>query len=225
MSVLGGALLIARKELRIELRTGEVVVTTGLFALLVVVMASLSFYIDPEQARRLAPGVLWIAVTFAGVLAMGRSWARERDNDAIRGLLLAPVPRSAIFLGKGVATFLLMLVIEALILPVVGILFHLDLLPVIGQVAGLLFLGTLGFTAAGTLFASMSVRSRARDLVLSIVLFPLVSPALIAGVVGTREVLGGAPLADFLDFVRILTAFDLVFMVGGVVLFDTLMSD
>jgi len=103
--------------------------------------------------------------------------------------------------------------------------FHIDLLPVLLPVGSLLLLGTIGFVAAGTLFSAMTVRTRARELVLSIVLFPLVSPALLAGVVATREVLGGATLYETLGWVRILTAFDLVFLVGGLLLFDSLMAD
>lgn len=225
MSLLRATMLLAGKELRIELRTREIVVTTGLFAFLVVVMASLSFYVDRNTAPKMAPGVLWIAVAFAGVLAMGRSWARERDHDMARALLLAPVPRPAIYLGKALGTLAVLLVIEVCLLPIVAVLFHVDLIEHLGPVVLLLLLGTIGFTAAGTLFSAMSVRTRARDLMLSVVLFPLVAPALVAGVVGTREVLGGASFAEALDFVRILGAFDLVFLAGGYVLFEPLMND
>src|SRR5690606_31766642 len=106
-----------RKDLRIELRTGEITLSTALFAFLTVVMASLAFYLDRNQAASVAPGVLWISVTFAGVLAMGRSWARERENDALRGLLLSPLPRAAIYLGKTLSSFVFLAVVEALILP------------------------------------------------------------------------------------------------------------
>lgn len=225
MSTLRAAARIALKDLRIEARTGEVVVTVGLFAFLVTVLASLSFYIDQSTAVRVAPGVLWITVTFSGVLAMGRSWARERDNDAMRGLLLAPIPRSAIYWGKAVGALVFLLVVEVLLLPLVALLFHLDLAPVLWPLVGVLLLGTIGFVAAGTLFSAMSVRSTTRDLVLSVVLFPLVSPALLAGVVATRELLGGAPLSEILGWFRILGAFDIVFLAGGTVLFDPLTSD
>jgi heme exporter protein B len=225
MSTLRAAARIALKDLRIEARTGEVVVTVGLFAFLVTVLASLSFYIDQSTAVRVAPGVLWITVTFSGVLAMGRSWARERDNDAMRGLLLAPIPRSAIYWGKAVGALVFLLVVEVLLLPLVALLFHLDLAPVLWPLVVVLLLGTIGFVAAGTLFSAMSVRSTTRDLVLSVVLFPLVSPALLAGVVATRELLGGAPLSEILGWFRILGAFDIVFLAGGTVLFDPLTSD
>ncbi|MFW5875625.1 MAG: heme exporter protein CcmB [Myxococcota bacterium] len=225
MSVWKAATLVMLKDLRVELRAKDLVVTTGLFAVLVVVMASLSFYVDRASAPRMAPGVLWISVAFAGVLAMGRTWAREREENAIVGLLLTPIPRAAIYLGKGAAALLFLAVVEAVLLPLVAVLFHVDLGPVFGRVAALLLLGTVGFVAAGTLFSAMTVRTEARDLALSVVLFPLTTPALLSGVVATREALLGAPLADTLGWMRILLAFDVLFVAAGVALFETLMSD
>jgi heme exporter protein B len=217
--------LLAAKDLRIELRTKEIIATTGLFAVLVVVMASLSFYLDPISAPRLAPGVLWISVAFAGVLAMARAWAREREMEVMTALLLSPVPRAAIYLGKAAAVLVFLGVVEVLLLPLVAVLFHVDLLPVLGRVVGLLLLGTVGFVAAGTLFSAMSVRTRARDLAIAVTLFPLITPALLTGVVATREALAGAPLEATLDWMRILLAFDVLFVAAGVGLFETLMAE
>ncbi|MDH5493775.1 MAG: heme exporter protein CcmB [Myxococcales bacterium] len=225
MNVLQAAWRIAAKDLRIEMRTREITSSTALFAVLVVVLASLSFYLDRNTSTKMAPGVLWISVAFSGVLAMGRSWARERENDAMRGLLLSPIPRPAIYLGKLVSIFAFLAVVELLLLPLVGILFHLDLIEVLGEVTLVLFLGTLGFTAAGTLFGTMTVRTTARDLAISVALFPLVAPALLAGVVATREILGGAPPEVVGNWIRILLAFDLVFLAAGYFLFEPLTSD
>ncbi len=224
MNVLRAAALVAWKDLRIEVRTKEIVVTTGLFALLVTVLTSLSFFVDTDTARRIAPGVLWISIAFAGILAMGRTWARERDHDVIVGLLSSPIPRAGIYLGKAAGALVFLLIIEALLLPLVAVLFQVDLLPSLGSVVALLVLGTLGFVAAGNLFAAMGVRTRARELMLSIVVFPLVTPALLAGVVATREALGGAPLSEILAWMRILAAFDLVFVASGTFLFEPLMA-
>ncbi len=225
MRALRGFRLVFVKELRVELRTGEILVTAGLFGLLVTVLTSLAFFLDDVAARKLAPGVLWVSACFAGVLAMGRAWSREREADAIRGLLLSPVPRSAIYAGKMLGTLVLVLTIDATLLPVVGILFRLDVLATIVRAGPILALGTIGYVAMGTLFASMSVRTRARELMLSVVLFPLASPGLLAGVVATRELFGGAPLAEILDWVRILGAFDLIAIGCGLVLFEPLMSE
>jgi heme exporter protein B len=225
VSAFRAAFLVLSKDLRIELRTGEILVTVGLFAFLLTVLASLSFYIDQNASKQIAPGVLWITITFSGVLAMGRSWMRERDQDAMRGLLLTPIPRASIYVGKALGALLFLTVVELMLLPLVTFFFQLDLIPILGRLTSVLFLGTLGFVAAGTLFSAMSVRTNTRDLVLSIILFPLVSPALLAGVVATRDLLADAPLGDTLAWLRILAAFDIVFVAGSIVLFEPLTSD
>jgi heme exporter protein B len=225
MSLFRAAWLVFQKDLRIELRTGEILITTGFFALLVTIMTSLSFYLDDVLARRVAPGVLWISIAFSGVLAMGRSFQRERDHDAMRGLLLSPLPRPGIYLGKALGIFAFLLFVEALLLPILAVLYHLPFGSALGMVAIITLLGTLGFSAAGALFAAMGVRVRTKELVLSVVLFPLVSPALLAGVVATREVLGGAGLAEVLDWLRLILAFDLIFLVLGALLFGPLTSE
>jgi heme exporter protein B len=219
------ALLVLRKDLQIELRTGEVTVTTGLFATLVTLLASLSFFIDDATARLVAPGVLWVSVAFAGVLAMGRTWSRERDNDVFRGLMLSPAPRSALYVGKLLGTLVFLAAVESVVVLEVAVLFNLELLPVLGPMVLLLVLGTIGFAAAGNLFAAMGVRTSARDLVLAVALFPVIAPALLCGVIGTRELLAGAPLQDIWAWVKILVAFDLIFVTAGILLFEPLLSD
>ncbi|HEX2676170.1 MAG TPA: heme exporter protein CcmB [Polyangiales bacterium] len=225
MSLLSASWLVLRKDLRIELRTGEVVITTALFASLVAVITSLSFYVDDNSARQVAPGVLWVALAFAGVLAMSRSWSRERENDAFRALLSAPIPRAAIYLGKTFGTLAFLAVVECALLLEVAVLFNLDLSRHLGPIAGLLALGTIGFAATGNLFAAMGVRTRARDLVLAVALFPVIAPALLCGVVATRELLNGAPMSEVWQWMRILAAFDLAFVTAGLVLFEPLVCD
>lgn len=225
MNLLSASWLVLQKDLQIELRTGEVVITTALFATLVAVITSLSFYVDEQSARQVAPGVLWVAVAFAGVLAMSRSWGRERENDAFRGLLLAPIPRAAIYLGKTLGTLAFLAVVECALVLEVALLFNLDLSNSLGALAGLLVLGTIGFAATGNLFAAMGVRTRARDLVLAVALFPVIAPALLCGVVATRELLGGAPAHEIWAWVRILAAFDMAFVTAGLMLFEPLVSD
>jgi heme exporter protein B len=225
MSIWHAALWVLRKDLQIELRSGEVVVTTALFATLVTVLGSLSFFIDEAGARLVAPGVLWLTIAFAGVLAMSRSWGRERDNDVFRGLLLSPAPRAAIYLGKLLGTLAFLGVVETVVVLEVALLFNLDLVPVLWPLLLLLALGTFGFAAAGNLFAAMSVRTSARDMVLAVALFPVIAPALLCGVVGTRELLSGAPIHDVWAWVRILSAFDVTFVTAGVLLFESLVCD
>ena len=217
---------ITRKDLRIELRTKEVVVTTGLFSLLIVVLSSLSFYLSKGLAERIAPGVLWVSIAFAGVLSVGRSWERERDNEVLRALLLAPIPRGALFTGKLLANLVFVTIIEALVLPLTALFFHVDLLPILPMLVALLFLGTLGFVAAGTLFGALAARSgSARELMLSLVVFPLIAPALLGAVAATRDLFGGVPIGELFGWIRALLAFDLIFLAAGVALFDPLLAD
>ena len=225
MNLLRAAWLVLRKDLRIEMRTGEVVVTTALFASLVTVIASLSFFVEQRSAKQVAPGVLWIAVAFSGVLAMSRSWSRERDHDVLRGLLQSPIPRSAIYLGKSLGTVLFLAIVEVVLVLEVAVLFNLDLAPIAWPLALLLALGTLGFAATGNLFAAMGTRTSARDMVLAVALFPVISPALLCGVVATRELLAGAPISELGAWLRILAAFDLAFVTAGMLLFEPLVSD
>lgn len=218
------AWLIFMKDVAIELRSGEILTTSGFFAVLVVVVASMAFYSAEQVTQSVAPGVIWVAVTFASVLALSRTWRRERDNDALSGLLVMPLHRSAIFAGKALGVLLFIGAIELLVIPVAALLFDIPL----GEVGpGLLLLclaATPGIAASGTLFGAMTVRTAARDLVLASVLFPLLAPTLLAAVVGTRELLGGAPLIDLLDYIRLMVVFAVIFIAGGLGLFGLLIE-
>jgi heme exporter protein B len=223
--LLRATLLLLRKELTIELRTGEITVTTGLFSALVAVLTSLAFYIDPESSRRVAPGVLWIAIAFSGVLAMGRSWAREREHEVYRALLLAPLPRAAIYLSKVLSSVVFLVVVELVLVLLVGVLYSVDFTSVLLPLCGLLVLGSLGFCAAGNLFAALSLKSRAREMMLSVIVFPVITPALLSAVVGTRELRSGAPTTHHASWLMLLGAFDLATLAAGFVLFEPLLSD
>ena len=218
---------IARKDLLIETETKDILSTTTLFAALVVVLASLSFYLTPGLARQIAPGVIWVAVTFAGLLAVGRSWGKERDGDALRALLLTPAPRGAIFLGKLLANIIFLLIVEGVVIPMVALFFHVELFEVLAPLSLLVLLGTIGFAAPATLFGAMGARGErgGRDLALSIVVFPLITPALLAAVVGTKELFAGAALAEIDVWLRILISFDAFFLFTGVALFGPLLDD
>ena len=229
MRALSEAMLICGKDLRIELRTREVVTTAGFFAALVAILASVAFY--SGDGPKVAPGALWLSVAFASVLAIGRSWQREREESAMVGLLVSPIARSAIFLGKAAGIFLFLLAVEAVVLPIVALLFHIELLDVLAGTLSILLLGTIGVAATGTLFGAMTVRTRARDLVLASVLFPLLSPTLLAGVSATKEIFAAAgvgqsiALADLRDYYVLLGVFDAVAILGGVALFGALVDD
>jgi heme exporter protein B len=219
------ALAVAGKDLRIELRTREIVTTAGFFAALVAIMASVSFYGGDVTGSLVASGALWLSVAFASVLALGRTWQREREDGALLALLVSPAPRAAIFVGKAIGVALFLTVVELIVVPVVALLFHVELPPVAGPLALVIGLSTLGISATGTLFGAMTVRTRARDLVLASVLFPLLSPAMVSGVAATREIFVGASLDEVSDYVVLLGTFDVVAISGGLALFGALMSD
>lgn len=225
MTALGAAWLVLRKDLQLELRTREITLTSGFFAVLVVVIASLSFFADDQVTRKLAPGVLWIAIQFAGVLAISRAWARERDMQVLRALLLTPLPRSGLYLGKALGVFIFLAALELVLVPIVGVLFRFDATERLGALVLLLSLGTAGFAIVGTLFGAMMVRTRGGDFMLSIVLFTLSSPTLLLGVHGTRQLLLGATLADVAGHLQLLAGLDVAFLLAALWLFEPLVAD
>jgi heme exporter protein B len=218
------AMLVLRKDLAIEARSGEVVVTSGFFALLVVVLASLSLFGGPASARLVASGVIWLSVTFAAVLALGRTWQREREEGALDGLLVAPMSRSALYAGKALGVLGFLFAISAVVIPLSALFFALDLDRYGLGLMAIALVALPGVAASGTLFGAMTVRTGARDLLLAVVLFPLVSPTLLAAVAATRELLGGVPLSELGDYFRLMGVFDLVFISGGLALFGTLVE-
>jgi heme exporter protein B len=219
------------KDLRVELATREIVTTAGFFAVLVTVMASVAFTTGPETTTRVAPGALWLAVAFSSVLALGRTWQREREENALAGLLVSPLPRAAIWCGKAAGVLAFVLAVEALIVPLVALFFHVDLVAVGAPLALVMVLGTVGVAATGTLFGAMTVRTRARELLLASVLFPLLSPALLSSVGATRELFyaaaSGLPVdvAEVRDYLLLLGVFDAVAVAGGMAMFGALLEE
>lgn len=219
------------KDLRVELATREIVTTAGFFAVLVAILASVAFTTGPETTTRVAPGALWLAVAFSSVLALGRSWQREREENALAGLLVSPVPRAAIWCGKAVGVLAFLLAVETLVVPLVALLFHVDLPVVAGPLALVMVLGTVGVAATGTLFGAMTVRTGGRELLLASVLFPLLSPALVSSVAATREIFyasaRGVPVdnGEVGDWLLLLLIFDIVAVVGGTAMFGALVED
>lgn len=215
---------IARKDVQIEFRSREIVPTMTLFAVLVAVLSSIALYIDDETGKRVAPGVLWIVLAFAGTLGLSRSWARERENNALRGVLLSPIAPWSIFLGKSLGSLAFVSITMAVVVPVVGLLLHAPLWTHFGPSMLLLALGTIGFVLAGTLFGAMTVRTRARDLLLAVVLYPLTSPALLAGAVATRD-LFQQNTTDLSQWLALLVGYDVIVLAGGIMLIDPLLRD
>ena len=208
------------KDLLIELRTKETL--SSLLLLGVLILLVLSFAFDPTSDMRTAaaPGVLWVAVIFAGTLGMNRSLLREREHDCLQGLLLAPLDRGTIFLAKTAANALFMIAAEVLVVPLFVVFFNLDMASTLFRLAPVLFLGTVGFAAIGTLFAAVSLRTRAREVMLPLLMLPLATPLIIAAIQASTELLDGRPIGTVARYLNLLGAFDAVFLVVGWLTFE-----
>jgi heme exporter protein B len=220
------ALLVLRKDVAIESRSGEILYTTMFFALSCVVVFAFALVREGTIVADAAAGILWIAIAFSGTLALGRTFERERYGETLRALLLAPAPRAAVYVGKLLGIVLLLLIAEALLVPLVALLFDAALFARPLLLAGLLVTGTIGFAAVGTLFAAMLVRSRTRDVMLPILLYPITVPVIIAGVRGTAALLAPDPDAAIAEmWIALLVCFDVVFLVLSLWTFDPLMTE
>jgi len=218
------AFVILRKDLRIEWRTRESVSSLATLGILLLVVFTIAHDPTPEQAPLLAPSVLWATFVFTGLLGVQRSFLLERDQDCLAGLLLAPIDPAAIYVGKLLANLVLLGAMQALVVPLVGLLLHVDFWAVWPGLIVVLSLGNLGFAASATLFAAIAVRTRAREVLLPLLLLPLSLPVLIAGVKGTQAVLIGG-LAAASDALGVLGAFDVIFTVAGWLLFTYVVQD
>ena len=220
------AWLVMRKDLTVESRSWEMVSTTLLFAVSCVLVFSFAFVREGRPVAGAAAGILWIAVAFAGTLALGPAFERERRDDALRGLLLAPVERSAVFAGKLLGVLLLMAAVELVVAVLVALLFQAPLAANGWWIGVLLLLGNLGFAAVGTLFAAMLARTRSRGVLLPILLYPVTLPALIAGVMGTAAVIQAEPNFDLARFwAALLLCFDAVFLSLALWTFEPVMTE
>jgi heme exporter protein B len=222
---LGTVRLVLAKDLRTELRSKELLVTLMLFGAVLTFIFAFGFANDPATNRKVLPGALWAALLFTGALAIGRTFAREAEADAFTALVLSPADRSAVLLAKMLGNLLLQLVVLALVLPLLAVMLRIDLEGVTGQVVLLLLLGTIGFAVVGTPLAVMAVSARFAEVLLPIVVFPLVVPVLIAGVQGTGVVLGTVIGENPNDFIALMLAFDAFYAVGGLLLFDRMVSE
>jgi heme exporter protein B len=220
------ALLVLRKDFAIEVKSREILYTTLFFALSSVLIFSFAFVKEGQPLEDAAAGILWIAIAFAGTLALGRTFERERYGETLRALLLAPAPRPAIYVGKLLGIVLLLLVAEALLVPLIALLFQAALFARPLLLAVLLLAGTVGFCAVGTLFAAMLVRARSRDVMLPILLYPITVPVIIAGVRGTSALLQSPPdEAAAAMWIALLACFDVVFVTLALWTFEPLMTE
>jgi heme exporter protein B len=211
------------KDLAAEWRSREMISAMLVFALLVIFIFNFALELDPQARANLTSGILWVTLTFAGTLGLNRSMAVEKDRGCLDGLLLAPVDRTAIYFGKLLANFFVLLLVAAIILPVYSILYNSNLFQ--PGLMLVILLGGWGYVAVGTLLASMAVQARTRDVLLPILLFPVAVPVLVAAVKASGGYLEALPWDQISPWVNILIVYDVIFTAVAFMVFDYVVEE
>ena len=210
-SFLRPVLALLWKDILLELRTKDIVVAVLVFSLLVIVIFNFAIDPNPLTVALIAPGVLWVAFVFAGVLGLTRSFGLEKDSGNLRGLMLAPVGRDTIFFGKMLSNFVFMLLVEVVVFPIFAVLFNLS--PAAVGMVPVAVLATLGIASVGTVFSAMAVNTRAREVMLPILFLPVIVPVTIGAVEASGVVLRDGGLWGPTPWLPMLAAFDAIFLV------------
>ncbi|MCA9673456.1 MAG: heme exporter protein CcmB [Kofleriaceae bacterium] len=217
---------VAWKDLRVELRSREIVYTMAFFAALLVVVFSFALSQDGETIAAVAPGIVWTSVALAGTIGLGRAFDREREGDTMRALLLTPASRLGVFLGKALGIAVLILLVDVVVVPLVVIMFDAPLFDHVLPLAVLLAIGAIGFALVGTVFAAMLLRVRSRDVLLPIVLYPILMPLFIAGTKGTGALIAARPdLGAAWYWIEFLSLFDAAVLVASLWTFESLVIE
>ncbi|HUQ20162.1 MAG TPA: heme exporter protein CcmB [Gemmatimonadaceae bacterium] len=213
-SVIGNALLIARKDLTIEFRTRSAFLSVLVFALLSIVIFFFAWDPTAVAAPDLAPGVLWVIFAFSGLLGLHRSFGIEMEEGAIDGLLASPVPRESIFLGKALANLVFVVAVQAIAIPAVSLFYNLPLGGIALPLAGVALLAAIGLVSVGTLFSAISSNTRLSELLLPMLSLPFFVPIVIPAAQATAKLLSGRPAIEAVAWLKLLLAFDIVFVVA-----------
>ena len=218
--------IVLRKDLTVEVRSLEIAYTTLFFAVSCILVFAFALVREGQGPPDGAAGILWISIAFAGTLALGRAFERERQAETLRALLLAPAARPAIYVGKLLGILVLLVGAEIVLVPLVALLFQENFFAHPFWLAGILLTGTIGFAAVGTLFAAMLVRARSRDVLLPVLLYPITVPVIIAGVRATAVLVQPEFEVALVRFwLALLVAFDVVFVTLALWTFEPLMTD
>ncbi|MXX53481.1 MAG: ABC transporter permease subunit [Dehalococcoidia bacterium] len=211
------------KDLLLELRTRDILLSMVLFGLLVIVVFNFAIDPTPRMIAAVAPGILWVSFTFGGVLGLNRSFGLEKDRGNIHGLMLAPVSRAALYFGKMLGNFLFMVIVEAIVYPAFAIIFNLPLW--IPELIPIILLATLGISAVGTIFSAMSVNTRSREVMLPALFFPVIVPVIIGAAEATGLVFDSQDDANLARWATFLAVFDAVFLVVCPVVFGMILEE
>ncbi len=211
---------ILYKDFILEIRTKETLSSMLVFAVLVMVIFNFAFEQDRQLTVRIAPGVLWVAILFSGVLGLNRSFSQEKEFGGLEGTLLAPVDRGAIYLGKMLANSLFLIVTEMVLFPIFEIFFNVGFFSRFHLHLPVILLATLGFSALGTVFSAVAMNTRMKEVMLPILLLPMSVPVMIAAVESTSAILAGQPVEVIYDWLKILSAFLVISLSASYLLFE-----
>ena len=216
--------VVTVKDLRAELRTKEAINASFAFALVILLMFSFAFDPSDETTRQISGGLLWIAFALAGTLILNRSFARELPNDCLDALIAAPISSSALFLGKAFANFLLVLAVELVAMPVFGIFYNVHWTYQFPALLGVIALGTWGMTVIGTIFSALTVNIRLREVMLPMLTYPILVPALMGAMRLTTDLAVGQPIEPGnIEWLKMLVGFDIVYTAVSLVLVETVL--
>lgn len=220
MGFLSQTFLLLKKDLLLEVRRRESLLTMFFFGILLLFVFHFSFDLTPEQLVEMAPALLWLAFLFTGTLGLAQLFEGERGNHCLEALLLSPMDRGALFLAKTAFNFILMLLVEIVVIPLFWILFNLRSWEIIPYLFLIALLGTIGFCVLGTLLSAITLKARARELLLPLVLFPLMIPVILGTIRCMEAILRTGELGDAVPWLRLLIGFDVIFVTVGVLIFD-----
>jgi heme exporter protein B len=220
MELLKQTKLLLWKDLLLELRRRDSLFTMFFFGTLLLFVFNFAFDLEPDRVPTMAPGLLWLAFLFTGTLGLAQLFQAERENHCLDALLMSPLDRGALFLAKTCFNLILMLLVEIVVIPLFWVLFNLSTWNLLPQIFLVTLLGTVGFCALGTMMSAITIRARARELLLPLVLFPLMIPVLLATIRCMENILRAGEFGDAVPWLKLLLGFDVIFMTLGVLIFD-----
>lgn len=216
---------IVKKDIISEFRSKDMFVSMFTFSLIIIFVFNLVLDLTSNIKNLISPAVLWITFLFSGSIGLSRSYSLEKESEAIKGILLAPVDRSIIYVGKFVSNLIFLLIIEIITIPIFIVLFNYDFSIQIIEILLVLLLGTIGFSTVGTLFSAISLNTRLREVLLPILYFPIIIPVLLNAVRVTSSILSGQSLTDNSASLQMLIAFDIIFLSAGVLLYEYIIEE
>jgi len=217
--------LIVQKDLISELRSKEIFSSMFIFCIVVIVIFNFSFEIGRAKIEEIAPGILWVAFIFAGVLGLNRSFILEKEKDCLQGLMLCPFDRGLIYLGKVVGNLLFMFLVILITLPIFCVFFNLSIFSYLPALILVILLGALGFISVGTILSAMSVNTKMREVLLPILLFPVVVPVLIACVKSTGKIFAGKSVSEISGWLKLMLAFDIIYLIVSYLTFEYVLEE